>query len=253
LTTWQVKLNAQGYVAGLQLYNDGTESAFAISADVFQVAWPGVDGGDPQPVFQIANVSGSAKIVWRGDMIGDGTITVGKIAAGAITTVKLDARAITTDKISINGVETDNVLQGAITLPTVAIGSSRSISITTSDQEVTLVSLTTTVVVGTLLIQIMLSPSETTPNNKFPSECALRLLVNGSTVKEAKLTRDVVNVIDGAPIFGYRTAPPFVFLATGVPTGSREVSVHLIVPGVVGPIGAINISEPTLIVTGLHR
>jgi hypothetical protein len=86
-TQWTVTLDVNNYVSGVQAYNDGTTSAFVISADLFQVAWPNVTGGAPVTVFQIADVDGAAKLAFRGDMIADGSIEAQKISAEEVSSV----------------------------------------------------------------------------------------------------------------------------------------------------------------------
>ncbi len=93
---WSVKLNANGYVAGVQLVNGGSGSSyFDISADVFRIAWPGVSGGSPSPVFQIANVNGVAKLAFRGDAYFDGVLTARMIQTGEVKSVAIESNAAT--------------------------------------------------------------------------------------------------------------------------------------------------------------
>lgn len=44
LKVWNIRLDANGYMAGIELANDGTQSAFTVNADEFQVLKPG--GGE---------------------------------------------------------------------------------------------------------------------------------------------------------------------------------------------------------------
>ena len=67
----KVTLDVNGYVSGIRSYNDGSVAGTIFLGDIFQFAFPGQSGGSPVPVVQIANVNGSPKIVWRGDMYGD--------------------------------------------------------------------------------------------------------------------------------------------------------------------------------------
>jgi hypothetical protein len=100
---WGVKLTVDGYVSGVQLINGGSgSSAFIVSADVFKVAWPSMTGGSPVDVFAISNVSGSPKLVFRGDMFADGIIVGRAIAAATITGAKIDADTITVNNLTVN-------------------------------------------------------------------------------------------------------------------------------------------------------
>ena len=102
---WGVKLTVDGYVSGVQLINGGSgSSAFIVSADVFKVAWPSMTGGSPVDVFAISNVSGSPKLVFRGDMFADGIIVGRAIAAATITGAKIDADTIETNHLIVNSV-----------------------------------------------------------------------------------------------------------------------------------------------------
>lgn len=97
--SYGVTLTVDGYASGFQSLNDGSTSTFAISADVFRVAFPGVTGGSPVPVFQIANVGGVPKVVFRGDMYGDGTVTASKIDVGELSAIAVSAGTLTGGKL----------------------------------------------------------------------------------------------------------------------------------------------------------
>lgn len=121
--TWGVSIDVNGNVTGIVLANDSENfSVFSVTADNFRVAFPGVTGGAAIPVFQISNVGGVAKIVFRGDMIGDGSILTQNIAAGAITTVKLDAQAVTAAKIQAGAITSDSGVIGALGVKSLSIG-----------------------------------------------------------------------------------------------------------------------------------
>lgn len=86
-----VAINTNGQVVGLiQLDGSAAGSNFTVVADKFQVAQPDAAGGTPVPVFTIANVGGSNKLVLRGDMIADGTITATKINVSSIAALSTD-------------------------------------------------------------------------------------------------------------------------------------------------------------------
>jgi hypothetical protein len=103
---------------------------------VFQVAFPGVGGGAPHPVFQIANVNDSPTVAIRADVLADGTISAKKMVTGTITAIsaiiadaaienaKIANAAITTAKIGDLQVDTFKIAGNAITAPAVAIDNS---------------------------------------------------------------------------------------------------------------------------------
>jgi hypothetical protein len=80
-------LDVNGNISGVVAYNDGAESQFTIVADVFRVSAPGQTGGQPVPVFAIADVGGQPKIVFRGDMYADGSITADKLNVNTLTAI----------------------------------------------------------------------------------------------------------------------------------------------------------------------
>jgi hypothetical protein len=83
-----VTLNNNGQVTGLvQLDGSAAGSNFTVVADKFQIAQPDAAGGGAVPVFTISSVSGTPKLVFRGDMIGDGTISALKLNAASIATL----------------------------------------------------------------------------------------------------------------------------------------------------------------------
>jgi hypothetical protein len=91
-----VAINTNGQVVGLiQLDGSAAGSNFTVVADKFQVAQPDAAGGTPVPVFTIANVGGTNKLVLRGDMIADGTITTAKLIASALSAITANLGTIT--------------------------------------------------------------------------------------------------------------------------------------------------------------
>lgn len=85
---YAVKTDVNGNVAGLELFNGGPgTSAFTVLANVFRVSQPGATGGGAVDIFTIASVGGSPKIVWRADMIGDGSITVNKMSVAYLSAI----------------------------------------------------------------------------------------------------------------------------------------------------------------------
>lgn len=113
---WSVLTDVNGNVAGLVLFNEGaSKSSFDVIATAFRVCWPGVSGGDPVPVFTVANVNGVAKLALRGDMLVDGQILARMVAAGQINGVHIEAQSINTSQLAINSVGIDQIIQNAVT------------------------------------------------------------------------------------------------------------------------------------------
>jgi hypothetical protein len=120
--TWTVVLDVNGYVSSLAAYNDGATSGWTFVGNVFQVAFPGVGGGSPVPVFQVANVGGSPKVAIRADVVADGTITATKMVTGTITALSaiIADAAIETAKIKDLNVSTLKIAGNAVTSPAIA-------------------------------------------------------------------------------------------------------------------------------------
>lgn len=141
---WSVAVDVNGNAVGLVLFNDSDNvSTLTVTADTFQVAFPGHTGGTAVPVFTVADVGGVAKLALRGDMIVDGSIITQMIQAGAITSVTLAANAVTatsiqagavnTSALAINSVGIDQIIANAAsnfqvyTTPNVGGGSTQTI------------------------------------------------------------------------------------------------------------------------------
>ena len=92
---YSIKVNAGGKVAGLKLGADDASSYFDVEADVFRVGRTGQTGGTFVSVFQIANVDGTPKLSFRGDMIADGTVTAAKMNVGTLDAVSADVGHLT--------------------------------------------------------------------------------------------------------------------------------------------------------------
>jgi uncharacterized coiled-coil protein SlyX len=113
---WGVVINLNGQVTGLvQLDGAASGSTFTVVADKFQIAQPGVSGGDPIPVYTITNVAGVAKLALRGDMIADGAIVARAIAAATITGDKIAANTITADRINVTSLSAIAANIGTVT------------------------------------------------------------------------------------------------------------------------------------------
>lgn len=74
--SWGLEVNADNAIASLKALAGGGSSALVFLANAIKFAFPGVSGGDPIDVFQISEVDGVPKIVFRADMYGDGTVNV---------------------------------------------------------------------------------------------------------------------------------------------------------------------------------
>lgn len=97
---WAVGIDINGYVVGtVKLDGSASGSTFDVVADKFRVALPGTTGGGVVPVFQISNVSGSPKLVLRGDMIADGAIIARSLAVTSLSSIVANLGVITAGKL----------------------------------------------------------------------------------------------------------------------------------------------------------
>lgn len=97
---WGVAVDIDGNIVGaVQLDGSASESTFTVLADTFRVAQPSVVGGDPVPVFVLANVEGTPRLVLRGDMIADGTITARHFEALSLSSISADIGEITSGRL----------------------------------------------------------------------------------------------------------------------------------------------------------
>jgi len=112
---WTVTLDVNGFVSGLKLYNTGTTSNFTIITDSFLIAKPGAAG--PTPVFALGTSNGTGKLILRGDMIADGTITANAIVAGSIQAIHVGTNQIIAHAANIANLVVDNIkiADGAVT------------------------------------------------------------------------------------------------------------------------------------------
>ena len=85
---YAVKLDVNGYWIGYNLINGGpgADSTTFVTSN-FRIAAPGVTGGAPVPIFQVANVGGIPKVGLRGDMYVDGSITAGKLSVAHLSAI----------------------------------------------------------------------------------------------------------------------------------------------------------------------
>ncbi len=94
--SWGVVIDVNGAIVGyVKIDGDNQSSTFTVNANNFLVTFPGSTGGAPVPVFTISNVNGVAKIVWRGDMIGDGFILARHISVATLSAIAADIGLIT--------------------------------------------------------------------------------------------------------------------------------------------------------------
>ncbi len=98
--SWGVVIDVNGAIAGyVRLNGDDQSSTFTVNANNFLVTFPGAAGGAPVPVFTISNVNGVAKIVWRGDMIGDGFILARHISVATLSAISANIGTVTAGTI----------------------------------------------------------------------------------------------------------------------------------------------------------
>lgn len=234
---YTANISVDGYVTGFWNYNTGTFASFIISADVFQVAWPALAGGDPVPVFQIANVNGVARMALRGDMFADGAIVARNIAAGAITAEKIAAGAITTEKITAGSITTSKLIADAATRldPAVLGGQtfyfdgnnyqilSKAVSAVSGKYTVQ-----STVEFGTIAdggIQIGIAGA-----NLGNYDLVAEILVDGTTIIDTILVSGVMYYISGSDIyfrfFGTYPSTTYVDLTAGPHTFSMRIRAH---------------------------
>lgn len=83
------------------------------------ITWTARDVSDSIP-FQVGSIGGQRGVGINGNLIVDGTITAGEVAAGSITTDKLAANAVTADKIAANAITSSKILAGNVTSASIA-------------------------------------------------------------------------------------------------------------------------------------
>jgi hypothetical protein len=128
--TWQVKLDVNHYVTGLQAYNDGSTSNFTIIADQFNVAYPAASM-PPTVVFAIGSRTNAAgttvtKLVLHGDMILDGAVTAGSIATGSLKAIHVGTNLLIANDANIDAlrVKTLHIADASVTVSIPWSGSS---------------------------------------------------------------------------------------------------------------------------------
>lgn len=95
-----VDVDVNGFVVGTKLINGGPGAdEFVVTTDKFQVAAPGVSGGDALPIFTVANVNGVPQIAISADLYADGSINALAVNAGTLSALSADLGTITTGLI----------------------------------------------------------------------------------------------------------------------------------------------------------
>lgn len=83
-----VTLDVNGFASGFQLVNGGSGvSSATFIQDKFQIAAPGVTGGNPIPIFTVANVNGIPQIALSGDLYSDKSINALAVNAGTLSAI----------------------------------------------------------------------------------------------------------------------------------------------------------------------
>ena len=83
-------IDNDGFITGTYHYNDGTEAPFTIVATDFYLAAPGINGGEPVPVFKIGTSGGEANVVLHGNIVGDGSIKFYHIDVETLSAISAD-------------------------------------------------------------------------------------------------------------------------------------------------------------------
>lgn len=198
--TYAITADVNGYVSGLKLYDTGATSFITLRVDNFQIAWPGVGGGAAVPVYQIANVNGTAKLSFRGDMVADGTITATKILAGTITSTQIAASTITSSNIAANTITATNIVSDSATATWTTIAGDQQIA---HNVTATIASVAITVARGNVIItgSIDVGTFIADTVNHTGNSCILRIK-DGTTVLDSKtIYATTVNVDTNSGVY----------------------------------------------------
>lgn len=116
---FNVKLDANGYVAGFGLYNNGVVSEFIVNADKFAVIKADGTGTIKKP-FVIDTATGL--IGMDGNLIVGGSVTAGKLAADSVEATNIKAGNITALHVGTNELvaQTANIKDAVITTAKIA-------------------------------------------------------------------------------------------------------------------------------------
>jgi hypothetical protein len=120
---YSVTLDVNNYATGFELINGGPGvSATIFTTDKFLIASPGVGGGDPVPMFAVANVGGTTKVAIRGDVYATGTIAGSAIVTASLTATQIQADSITADRLVTGTITSDSGKIGALSVKSLSIG-----------------------------------------------------------------------------------------------------------------------------------
>ncbi|USE84355.1 host specificity protein J [Acinetobacter tibetensis] len=132
---YTLKLDSNGYVAGMGVMNDGKTSNFIINSDMFALGNPAGSVGTTYPfifrttpytdpltgtVFPVSAYMKSAMFDYQSvktSHIEDLAVKTAKIDALAVTTAKIDNLAVTEGKIANLAVDTLKIKDNAVTVP----------------------------------------------------------------------------------------------------------------------------------------
>lgn len=98
--SYSVTLDVNGFATGFELINGGSGvDSFTVTTDKFQVAAPGVSGGNATPIFTVANVNGTPQIAISADVFADGSINASAVNAGTLSAITANLGDVTAAKI----------------------------------------------------------------------------------------------------------------------------------------------------------
>lgn len=94
--SYAITLDVNGYASGFELVNGGSGVTSAtFIQDKFQIAAPGVTGGNPIPIFTVANVNGVPQIALSADLYSDKSINALAVNAGTLSAITANLGTIT--------------------------------------------------------------------------------------------------------------------------------------------------------------
>lgn len=213
---WTVTVNVNNYISGIQLYDNGTDANLIFVADNLQFAFPGQPGGTPVPVFQIGNVNGAAKIVFRGDMYADGNITARNMAVGSI-----DASNIIVDDIIVTG----HLVADAATAVAYAAGANFTFPPSNQIQYQTIASIVFDVAVGPVDI-IGTCTLISSPVQGVQDYCPVQIAVDGIVRGTWNAYSQIVGAASSPPSWAW-TNLVVTPLLINLPVGTHTITLQL--------------------------